>query len=247
MYNGQVYVRQNELSSLMEAAKCLRVKGLAIPDEEPKNSGGSNSQQRIKQPSPPSKRKRTDEPRTTDISLSRPDMIRGSSLACNFFQSQRTDGLPPYEPQNICSDDNVFRPLKQIKLEEENKGLDTTMKSNSCDVRRYEPENVGNATDAHDVIVKEEIIPHSSYVDEDNVGPLQQINLEKSEIDLDVSMKSNSSEGVKEGASTEQEYQPCHKCGGKMGECLRKNRKGAYVLMLRCRKRGCQTHRSMNK
>ncbi|CAL4086444.1 unnamed protein product, partial [Meganyctiphanes norvegica] len=30
MYNGQVYVRQNELSSLMEAAQCLRVKELLI-------------------------------------------------------------------------------------------------------------------------------------------------------------------------------------------------------------------------
>ncbi|KAB7505306.1 Longitudinals lacking protein-like [Armadillidium nasatum] len=35
MYIGEVNVRQNELAALIKAAECLKIKGLAVPDEEP--------------------------------------------------------------------------------------------------------------------------------------------------------------------------------------------------------------------
>jgi hypothetical protein len=44
MYVGEVNVVQEKLSGLIKAAECLRIKGLAVPDEEPatsKSSGGS--------------------------------------------------------------------------------------------------------------------------------------------------------------------------------------------------------------
>lgn len=94
MYIGEVNVRQNELSSLIKAAECLRVKGLAVPDEEPKhaaaattntttpnnnNSGFSGTRQRPveQQPqqqqqlgerssSPPAKRRKGDERRSSN-------------------------------------------------------------------------------------------------------------------------------------------------------------------------------------
>ncbi|CAL4086432.1 unnamed protein product [Meganyctiphanes norvegica] len=62
MYNGQVHVKQHELSSLMEAAECLKVKGLAVPDEEPEEEPEMSDQEILEQQSPLSKRKRTDEP-----------------------------------------------------------------------------------------------------------------------------------------------------------------------------------------
>ncbi|XP_037794031.1 protein tramtrack, beta isoform-like isoform X1 [Penaeus monodon] len=43
MYIGEVNVRQNELSSLIKAAECLRVKGLAVPDEEPKQAAAATT------------------------------------------------------------------------------------------------------------------------------------------------------------------------------------------------------------
>ncbi|XP_069957486.1 protein tramtrack, beta isoform isoform X14 [Cherax quadricarinatus] len=77
MYIGEVNVRQNELSSLIKAAECLRIKGLAVPDEEPKKSSGSSSsgcttsvpqgRQRPEQTSPPAKRRRAEERRVTPI------------------------------------------------------------------------------------------------------------------------------------------------------------------------------------
>ncbi|XP_047500004.1 longitudinals lacking protein, isoforms H/M/V-like isoform X15 [Penaeus chinensis] len=67
MYLGEVNVRQSDLASLIKAAENLRIKGLAVPDDEPpkrvtapptrtdssRREGGSGS--------PPSKRKRRDE------------------------------------------------------------------------------------------------------------------------------------------------------------------------------------------
>ncbi|KAK8394096.1 hypothetical protein O3P69_006357 [Scylla paramamosain] len=82
MYIGEVNVRQNELSSLIKAAECLRIKGLAVPDEEPKKngSGGSSNntsatgqgRQRPELASPPAKRRRAEERRVTEQSPGRP-------------------------------------------------------------------------------------------------------------------------------------------------------------------------------
>ncbi|XP_045125497.1 protein tramtrack, beta isoform-like isoform X8 [Portunus trituberculatus] len=82
MYIGEVNVRQNELSSLIKAAECLRIKGLAVPDEEPKKngSGGSSNntsaagqgRQRPELATPPAKRRRAEERRVTEQSPGRP-------------------------------------------------------------------------------------------------------------------------------------------------------------------------------
>ena len=60
MYLGEVNVRQSDLASLIKAAENLRIKGLAVPDDEPPKKPVSH---REKQPphSPPAKRKRRDE------------------------------------------------------------------------------------------------------------------------------------------------------------------------------------------
>lgn len=66
MYLGEVNVRQSELASLIKAAENLRIKGLAVPDDEPPNkvSGPSKSHDTRRDGgsgSPPAKRKRRDE------------------------------------------------------------------------------------------------------------------------------------------------------------------------------------------
>ncbi|KAK7072073.1 hypothetical protein SK128_021103, partial [Halocaridina rubra] len=66
MYLGEVNVRQSDLASLIKAAENLRIKGLAVPDDEPaKKSSGSNSGAHSRRDgisgSPPAKRKRREE------------------------------------------------------------------------------------------------------------------------------------------------------------------------------------------
>ena len=62
MYLGEVNVRQSDLATLIKAAECLRVKGLAVPDDEPPPRKSRASEQQIRRgdtsSSPPAKRKR---------------------------------------------------------------------------------------------------------------------------------------------------------------------------------------------
>ena len=57
MYLGQVDVAQSELPSLIKTAECLRIKGLAIPDDEPHKTQRRGADEREGSP-PPSKKKR---------------------------------------------------------------------------------------------------------------------------------------------------------------------------------------------
>lgn len=81
MYIGEVNVRQNDLASLIKAAECLRIKGLAVPDDDgskPHNSNAnasnSSSRQRPSETnhrdhaSPVAKRRRTEERRVSSSS-----------------------------------------------------------------------------------------------------------------------------------------------------------------------------------
>jgi len=64
MYLGEVNVRQCDLASLIKSAECLRIKGLAVPDDEPPkkvpNRTESNRRDNVSG-SPPPKRKRREE------------------------------------------------------------------------------------------------------------------------------------------------------------------------------------------
>ena len=68
MYAGKVNVKKSDLSEIIKTAECLRVKGLAIPDEPPAEKLNQNSvdvskklnrkSDKCDSPSPPRKRRR---------------------------------------------------------------------------------------------------------------------------------------------------------------------------------------------
>ncbi|XP_050697785.1 zinc finger protein 628-like isoform X9 [Eriocheir sinensis] len=60
MYIGEVDVRQSELAGLIKAAECLRIKGLAVPDEDPTKAHRKGPPVPEPPHSPPAKRKRRD-------------------------------------------------------------------------------------------------------------------------------------------------------------------------------------------
>nr|XP_027225013.1 longitudinals lacking protein, isoforms H/M/V-like [Penaeus vannamei] len=77
MYLGEVNVLQNELAGLIKAAECLRIKGLAVPDESPPpHSGGGGGGGGVQQTptksweesSPQSKKRRIDDELTNSNS-----------------------------------------------------------------------------------------------------------------------------------------------------------------------------------
>ncbi|KAB7493989.1 Kelch repeat and BTB domain-containing protein 2 [Armadillidium nasatum] len=99
MYLGEVNVRQADLASLIKAAECLRVKGLAVPDDEPpqkRGRGDTSNLRRSDGGSPPSKRKRRDEGQDGREDI-RPSGGSGSSRPKTPQSHSRLSPVPPQE------------------------------------------------------------------------------------------------------------------------------------------------------
>lgn len=103
MYIGEVDVRQSELAGLIKAAECLRIKGLAVPDEDPtkaQKKGPTNVPER-REDSPPAKRKRRDSGGERGRPPS-PPVPRGSSQSSSSHSSS-TSSVPSQAPPQISS------------------------------------------------------------------------------------------------------------------------------------------------
>ncbi|XP_045103751.1 longitudinals lacking protein, isoforms H/M/V-like isoform X25 [Portunus trituberculatus] len=124
MYLGEVNVRQSDLASLIKAAENLRIKGLAVPDDEPPNKSSGGALPSRAEPrrdggsgSPPAKRKRREEvedgredvrpPPTQPGSLHTPPPSRPKSPV-----SQRLSPSPHRTSQESpATEDRTSRPL----------------------------------------------------------------------------------------------------------------------------------------
>ena len=102
MYLGEVNVRQSDLSTLIKAAECLRVKGLAVPDDEPpprKARTIDQSRRGDASGSPPAKRKRR-----SDVDDGRDD-VRPSKQ--EIRQSSPSRSSSNTRPKSPASSTNV--------------------------------------------------------------------------------------------------------------------------------------------
>ncbi|XP_042232917.1 longitudinals lacking protein, isoforms H/M/V-like isoform X25 [Homarus americanus] len=101
MYIGEVDVRQSELAGLIKAAECLRIKGLAVPDEDPtkaQKKGPSIVPER-REDSPPAKRKRRESGGDRGRAPS-PPIPRGSSQSSH---PPSTSSVPSQAPSQLSS------------------------------------------------------------------------------------------------------------------------------------------------
>ena len=96
MYVGEVNVVQEKLSGLIKAAECLRIKGLAVPDEEPSPTKQSSREKRAIDNSISSdpKRRRQDDMGSSfsrQSNINRGDERRKSSGDSNKFRSSNVN------------------------------------------------------------------------------------------------------------------------------------------------------------
>ncbi|XP_066948873.1 longitudinals lacking protein, isoforms H/M/V-like isoform X19 [Macrobrachium rosenbergii] len=106
MYIGEVDVRQSELAGLIKAAECLRIKGLAVPDEDPTKSQkkGPNNVPERREDSPPAKRKRRDSgERARGLHSHSPvprvcSSLSSSSSSSHHLPSTSSSSVPSHAP-----------------------------------------------------------------------------------------------------------------------------------------------------
>ena len=116
MYLGQVDVAQSELPSLIKTAECLKIKGLAIPDDEPHKTQRRGADDR-EGSSPPSKKKRylhEDDRPSASSSISTSTIINNntaitSSSSTSASGRLQMEMLPP--PPDIGS---LVQHLRQV-------------------------------------------------------------------------------------------------------------------------------------
>ncbi|XP_071523762.1 uncharacterized protein [Panulirus ornatus] len=103
MYIGEVDVRQSELAGLIKAAECLRIKGLAVPDEDPTKAQkkGPISVPERREDSPPAKRKRRESGGDRGRAPS-PPISRGSSQSSSSHLPS-TSSVPSQAPPQLSN------------------------------------------------------------------------------------------------------------------------------------------------
>ncbi|KAK8752150.1 hypothetical protein OTU49_012248, partial [Cherax quadricarinatus] len=95
MYVGEVNVLQNELAGLIKAAECLMIKGLAVPDEAPKEYKEKRSSC-VREDSPIAKRrKRDEEPRPLPSQNLHRESREPNTVSSNQSQRQLTSASIP--------------------------------------------------------------------------------------------------------------------------------------------------------
>ncbi|KAK8741839.1 hypothetical protein OTU49_002423 [Cherax quadricarinatus] len=121
MYLGEVNVNQNDLASLLKTAECLRIKGLAVPDEDPTKFRKGQSDDRRE--SPPPKRRRHEDSSSQPLSQ-RPvsPTISASSKTTPPSRTpplqHQTSSLPVSQSQDSVHD-SIVDPPPMVKVEME--------------------------------------------------------------------------------------------------------------------------------
>ncbi|MCL4134128.1 UNVERIFIED_CONTAM: hypothetical protein GTU68_025762, partial [Idotea baltica] len=113
MYLGEVNVLQEKLSTLIKAAECLKIKGLAVPDDPPKDAIGEKRSSGLDS-APDSKRRRTEtsKPFSKNLSKSTEHSYRPNTTSQdnNYSLNRSSDNEMP---ENYSFDnENSSTPIK---------------------------------------------------------------------------------------------------------------------------------------
>lgn len=143
MYLGEVNVNQNDLAVLLKTAECLRVKGLAIPDDDTSRLSPVNYDSQLTKDdhpdSPPPKRRKEN-----DNSSISPIRVSKSSSTPSKIKSQSAE--------NSKSSQMLLDTEVKIELddeEEENSETDTSPHEDNVQTREHSVEKEDQSRSSH--------------------------------------------------------------------------------------------------
>ena len=109
MYVGEVNVVQEKLAGLIKAAECLKIKGLAVPDEDPIESSGGKREinsnkrsQRSEDNSPRAKRRRRENSASDNVS----DEVVVNNTHRSRQSNRSRDSLSSQQPKSNSNSDS---------------------------------------------------------------------------------------------------------------------------------------------
>ncbi|KAK3854822.1 hypothetical protein Pcinc_038730 [Petrolisthes cinctipes] len=143
MYLGEVNVNQNDLASLLKTAECLRIKGLAVPDEDPTKARKNLPDDRRESP-PPKRRRHEDStssstsahqpPRPVSPSAPSPTKATAGGQAQAPPVQQHSSSHPPNSKSQQDLDTSVDPPpMVKVEMEEADDPDDGYRRDNSFD------------------------------------------------------------------------------------------------------------------
>ena len=108
MYVGEVNVVQEKLAGLIKAAECLKIKGLAVPDEEPEHGGFTRDQHKRHSnrhdDSPKAKRRKRNNPEASErgdgSKLSNSESVMQGNSKSNSDEQVKNDAMGNEEMAN---------------------------------------------------------------------------------------------------------------------------------------------------
>ncbi|XP_069190645.1 zinc finger and BTB domain-containing protein 14 isoform X2 [Procambarus clarkii] len=137
MYLGEVNVNQNDLASLLKTAECLRIKGLAVPDEDPTKSRKPQSDDRRESP-PPKRRRHEDNsvppPQQRPVSPTVSASLKTAPPSRTPPLQHQTASLPVSQTQDSVQDSGVDPPpMVKVEMEDADDPDDGYRRDNSYD------------------------------------------------------------------------------------------------------------------
>ena len=154
MYFGFVNVRQCDLETLIKAAECLRVKGLALPDEPPAQQRKIRDRRDSSVSSPPAKIKRTEvEDGRDDVR----NVIIKSNISNSSMQNMRP--IPISKSPPLINHTSPIRTSHKVQPIDSPKVLETNnFENNSIEPEIYLPScNKVYVKEIPETFVKQEI------------------------------------------------------------------------------------------
>ncbi|KAF2363523.1 BTB/POZ domain [Trinorchestia longiramus] len=164
MYVGEVNVVQEKLAGLIKAAECLKIKGLAVPDEDPMESKDNSSVDREQhkrsqrgEDSPRAKRRRRENSSDISEEILSPVRSRPSARNREYHSSQNAKSAPVAPSEENEDGSKEINELTDASEESENSSINANRQINISSNKSNLSQSINERTQKKEKITEESV------------------------------------------------------------------------------------------